>query len=201
MARYTGPKCRLCRREGYSLCGKKKCALPRRDQPPGIQRWGGRKPSDYAYQLREKQKVKRIYGLLARQFRRIYDIADRARGNTGQNLLLLLERRLDNVVFRAGFGTTRPFARQMIGHGHVTVNGRKCDIPSYLVKPGDVIKARKEKSVNLFKANFEETKGRSAPAWVESEESATEIKVIGMPSREDVPDPIQEQLIVELLSR
>lgn len=201
MARYTGPKCRLCRREGYSICGCKKCALTKRDRPPGVQRWQSRKPSEYSFQLREKQKVKRIYGVLERQFRRFFHLAERAKGNTGENLLFLLERRLDNVVYRAGFGATRAAARQMVSHGHVTINGRKVDIPSALVKPGDVIAPRREKSVLMFQGSFEESKGRNAPSWLEPDESAPKATILGLPTRDEVEHPITEQLIVELCSR
>ena len=201
MARYTGPKCRLCRREGYALCGCRKCAYTRKDRPPGEQRRFRPKQSEYALQLREKQKVKRLYGVLEKQFRRFFAMADKAKGNTGETLLVLLERRLDNVVFRSGYATTRAFARQIVSHGHLTINGRKCDVPSYLVKPGDVVKARRDKSSNLIKANFEETKGRNAPSWVEVDEEAGAVKVIGMPIRQEIDDPIKEQLIVEFCSR
>ncbi|MBI4612169.1 MAG: 30S ribosomal protein S4 [Planctomycetes bacterium] len=201
MGRYTGPKCRRCRREGHSVCGCKKCALTRRDRPPGMVRWQTKKPSEYAFRLREKQKVKRIYGLLERQFRRFFSMAERAKGNTGENLLVLLERRLDNVLYRAGFGTTRPFARQLVAHGHVTVNGRKVDVASYLVRPGDLVQARREKAVQLFKANHEDTKARNAPSWLEVDGEGAKLKVIGLPKRQEIEDPISEQLIVEIASR
>ncbi len=201
MARYRGPKCRLCRREGYSVCGCKKCALTRRDKPPGVQRWQTRKLSDYGVHLREKQKVKRIYGMLEKQFRRFFSIASKSKGNTGETLLIMLERRLDNVIYRAGFASTRSWARQIVNHGHITVNGRRCDIASYLVKPGDIIQARREKSAALLKSNHEETKGRNAPSWLESDGEAARAKVLGMPTRQEIDDPIQEQLIVEICGR
>lgn len=201
MGRYIGPRCRLCRREGYSVCGCKKCALARRDRPPGIPHFGARKQTDYAVHLREKQKVKRIYGLLERQFRRFFAQADRMKGNTGETLLVLLERRLDNVVFRAGFAPTRRFARQLVTHGHVMVGGQRVDRPGYLVNPGEVIQGMREKGTNLFKANFEQTKGRTAPSWLAVEDAEARVKVIGLPPRAEIQDPINEQLIVEFCSR
>ena len=162
MARYTGPKCRLCRREGAKLflkgsrCDTARCAFERRDFPPGMRSWGRRKVTPYGLQLREKQKVKRYYGVLERQFRLAFKRAERARGNTGENLLLTLERRLDNVVACVGFAASRSGARQMIRHGHILVNGRRVTIPSQEVAPGDEITvANREKSKALVQANLE----------------------------------------------
>ena len=209
MARYRGPVCRLCRREGMKLflkgerCYKEKCAIERRNQPPG--QHGGarrRKPRAYGIQLREKQKLRRVYGVLEGQFRRTFDEANRRKGVTGENLLQLLELRLDNVVFSLGFATSRTQARQLLRHGHVLVNGRRVDIPSFRVKPGMEVSLR-EKSRKL--AQVEEAvdfaQGRGVPAWLELDAANLTGKVVEAPSREDIRFPIQEQLIVELYSR
>ncbi|RLE18679.1 MAG: 30S ribosomal protein S4 [Acidobacteria bacterium] len=209
MARYRGPVCRLCRREGMKLflkgerCYKEKCAIERRNQPPG--QHGGarrRKPRAYGIQLREKQKLRRVYGMLEGQFRRTFDEANRRKGVTGENLLQLLELRLDNVVFSLGFATSRTQARQLLRHGHVLVDGRRVNIPSFRVKPGMEISLR-EKSRKL--AQIEEAvdfaQGRGVPAWLELDAANLTGKVVEAPSREDIRFPIQEQLIVELYSR
>lgn len=207
MARYTGPKCKLCRREGQKLflkgtrCETKKCSLTKREKPPGVHTWRRGKPSEFAIQLREKQKLKRLYGILEAQFRIYFHKADRAKGNTGENLLVLLERRLDNVLFKSGFALSRNQARQYIVHGHVTVNGKKVDRPSFLVKPEDKLGAKKEKTKNLFKDNFEVARGRSVPSWLEVEESSFSARVTAIPTREEIEDPINEQLIVEFCSK
>ncbi len=209
MARYRGPVCRLCRREGMKLflkgerCYKEKCAIERRNQPPG--QHGGarrRKPRAYGIQLREKQKLRRVYGVLEGQFRRTFDEANRRKGVTGENLLQLLELRLDNVVFSLGFATSRSQARQLLRHGHVMVDGRRVNIPSFRVQPGMEV-ARREKSRKL--AQIEEAvdfaQGRGIPAWLELDAANLTGKVVEAPSREDIRFPIQEQLIVELYSR
>ena len=209
MARYRGPVCRLCRREGMKLflkgerCYKEKCAIERRNQPPG--QHGGarrRKPRAYGIQLREKQKLRRVYGVLEGQFRRTFDEANRRKGVTGENLLQLLELRLDNVVFSLGFATSRTQARQLLRHGHVLVDGRRVDIPSFRVKPGMEVSLR-EKSRKLVQIEeaVDFAQGRGVPAWLELDAANLTGKVLEAPSREDIRFPIQEQLIVELYSR
>ncbi len=207
MGRHTGPKCRLCRREGVKLflkgsrCDQPQCSFERRDTPPGVHNWRRGRLSDYGVRLREKQKCKRYYGVFERQFRRLFTEARRGRGNTGEQLLALLERRMDNVVARLGLATSRNQARQMITHGHITVNGRKVDIPSSLVKPGDVLGVgKREKTAKLVKANLETTKGRGRPSWLEFDESGPGGKMLSEPTRDEVSIPIQEQLIIELMS-
>ncbi|MBW1722243.1 MAG: 30S ribosomal protein S4 [Deltaproteobacteria bacterium] len=209
MARYTGASCRLCRRENLKLflkgdrCFGDKCAFERRPYAPGQhgQRRGG-KFSDYHLQLREKQKVKRIYGVLERQFKRYYERAEKQKGITGTNLLLLLECRLDNVVYRMGFAASRNQARQYIRHGLFEVNNRKVDIPSYQVKVGDVIQVReKSREVNAIKEAMETVVRRGIPSWMEVDKERFRGVFKAMPSREDLTMPIQEQLIVELYSK
>jgi small subunit ribosomal protein S4 len=208
MARYTQAVCRLCRREGEKLflkadrCYTDKCALERRKYPPG-QHWQNRpKPSDYGLQLREKQKLKRIYGVLERQFRRYFEIASKKKGVTGEALMQLLETRLDNVVQRLGFATGIRSARQIVSHGHVLVNGRKVNIPSYNVKPGDIIEI-KEKSKNLvvIKESLEKAQHRGIPSWLELDAQNMRGKVLRIPSREEIPVTAREQLVVELYSK
>jgi len=210
MARYNGNVCRLCRREGHKLflkgrrCESEKCSVDRRNVPPGSNlRSRPRRLSDYGVHLREKQKVKRIYGVLERQFIRYFKLAERMRGNTGENLLAILERRLDNVVDAAGLATSRPHARQLINHGHFTVNGRKVDIPSYMVRPGDVIEASKrERSTKLVGDSLELNNDKSVPNWLTLDRDAVKITVQALPKREDVRfQDIQEQFIVELCSK
>ncbi|MBU5315920.1 30S ribosomal protein S4 [Clostridium bornimense] len=206
MARYTGAVCRLCRREGMKLflkgdrCYGGKCAFERRSYAPGQHGQGRKKISDYGVQLREKQKAKRIYGLLENQFRRTYDRAEKLRGITGENLLKLLEMRLDNVVFRLGYGNSRTEARQLVTHGHFLVNGKKVDIPSYSVKAGDVITVReKSRASELFKTFAENPK--TLPKWLSGDVATFTGKVEAIPAREDIDVPVNETLIVELYSK
>lgn len=205
MARYTGPKWRLSRREGVELFSSKRNALERRDYAPGMHGARRVKLSDYGLQLREKQKVKRIYGVLERQFRRYYEKATRSKGITGSVLLQLLERRLDNVVYRLGFATTRPQARQMVSHGLICVNDRRVNIPSFQVKVGDEISVRNKDNIkNLAKANLDlnnEYQGREQVSWVTVDEKHFKGKVSRLPEREDIVFPINEQLIIELYSK
>lgn len=206
MSRYTDANCRLCRREGQKLflkgdrCYSSKCSLDRRSYAPGQHGQGRSKISDYGLQLREKQKAKRFYGLQETQFRNLFDKAERKQGITGENLLILLETRLDNVVFRLGFASSRKEARQLVSHGHFTVNGRKVNIPSYTVKPGDVIKV-KEKSTNSPK--FKEVKDMTitVPSWVSVDVEKLEGKVLSIPTRAEIDTPVAEHLIVELYSK
>ena len=209
MARYNGPVCRLCRREGMKLflkgerCYTEKCAIEKRNMPPGQHgRLRKAKMVGYGVQLGEKQKVKRIYGVLEDQFRRYFEQAERTRGITGETLLQLLERRLDNVAYRLGLATSRPQARQLVRHGHLTVNGRKVNIPSFSVKPGDVVAVRQSsrKSPALLHA-MEEVKGRGVPEWLQFDAEAMSAKVGSVPTREQINLPVQEQLIVELYSK
>ena len=208
MARYIGPVCRLCRREGLKIflkgerCYTDKCAIERRAYPPGIHGQGHRKVSDYGVQLREKQKVKRMYGLLEKQFRRYYKMAAQMKGVTGENLVTLLERRLDNVVYRSGFACNRTEARLLIRHGHFRINGHKATIPSILVRPGDAVSVR-EKSQKLERIN-ESLSGvdrRGFPAWLEVDKDAKLASVKSYPVRSDVTAQISEHLIVELYSK
>jgi len=208
MARYVGPQCRLCRREGEKLflkgirCDTVKCAITKRKYPPGQFTWGRGKLSKYGIQFREKQKMKRFYGILERQFRNYFRKAERQKGNTGENLLVMLERRLDNVLCLVSFAASRKSARQLIRHGHITVNDKKVDIASYLVKVGDVIKPKStETNLNIVKANIELLKGRNIPAWIEFKAEIPEAVVTQLPAREDISVPVQEQLIVELCSK
>lgn len=209
MARYRGPVCRLCRREGMKLflkgerCYKEKCAIERRNAPPGQHGMGRRrKVRAYGLQLREKQKLRRIYGLLENQFRRTFDEANRRKGVTGENLLNLLEVRLDNVVYSLGFATSRNQARQLVRHGHIEVDGRRVNIPSFRVKPGMVIAVReKSRKVSSITDSVEFAQGRGIPPWLELDAAALTGKVLETPTREDIRYPIQEQLIVELYSR
>lgn len=203
MARYTGPKNKLSRREGYNLFGSTSRSLERRlgTPPGGLGSRRRRKESEYGLQLREKQKVKRIYGLLERQFRRVFAMAERQRGATGTVLLQLLERRLDNVVYRLGFARTRPMARQLVNHGHFLVNGKKVDVPSYLTKPGDVIQlAPKSAEIPGVQEALAE-RGGNMPAWLARDENGTVGRVLRVPEREEVEPGISEQLIVEFYSR
>ena len=209
MARYNGPVCRLCRREGMKLflkgerCYTEKCAIEKRNMPPGQHgRLRKAKMVGYAVQLREKQKVKRIYGVLEDQFRGYFEQAERTRGGlTGETLLQLLERRLDNVVYRMGLGTSRAQARQLVRHGHFLVNGKKVDVPSYSLKSGDTVAVRETSRQNstIIHAT-EEVKGRGIPEWL-SLEGEMGGKVVSMPTREQINLPVQEQLIVELYSK
>lgn len=210
MARYNGPKCRLCRREGMKLflkgsrCFTAKCAVERRGSPPGEHPWSRQRRTSYGTQLREKQRLKRVYGVLEAQFRIYFKEAVRKRGNTGTNLILEVERRLDNVLRAAGFGFGPNSARQVVVHGHVFVNGHKCDRPSRQVKVGDVISiTKKEKSRKHVTGIVEETPAyvTSIPEWLEVDREKLEIKILQMPTREQFPYPINENLIVEGMSK
>lgn len=208
MARYTKTNCRLCRRENLKLflkgerCYTEKCAYDRRNYPPGQHGQSRKKFSDYGTQLREKQKVKRIYGILENQFRNIFKEADRQKGITGETLLALLERRLDNVVYRLGFANSRDEARQLVRHNHFLINQSKVNIPSYLVKPGDVIQIREKskKMVRVLEA-LEGVARRGVPQWLELDKDQMKGSMKGLPSREEITLPIQEKLIVELYSK
>jgi len=206
MARYTGPSCRLCRREGAKLylkgerCYSDKCGVAKRAYAPGQHGQGRKKVSNYGVQLREKQKVKRYYGMLEGQFLSYFKKAEKMQGITGDNFLKILETRLDNVVYRMALGSSRKEARQLVTHGHFTVNGKKVDIPSYLVSVGDVIAVRvKSSSSAKFKAIAEA--GTTVPNWVEVNFEKLEGKVLSLPTREDIDLPIEEHLIVELYSK
>ena len=210
MARYIGPVCRLCRREGMKLflkgerCYGEKCGIEKRNVPPGEHGNQRRKARlvGYGLQLREKQKVKRTYGVLENQFRRYFEAADRQRGITGERLLQLLERRLDNVVYRLGLATSRPQARQLVRHGHFLVNGRRTDVPSYSVHEGDVVSVRAKSAKNLsIQHAMEEVKGRGIPEWLTFEAETMAGRIASMPTREQINLPVQEQLIVELYSK
>ncbi|HEY3348555.1 MAG: 30S ribosomal protein S4 [Acidobacteria bacterium] len=208
MARYRESVCRLCRREGMKLflkgdrCFTNKCAVERRNFPPGQHGKRRSKILGYGIQLREKQKVKRFYGVLEGQFRLTFQQAERMRGVTGENLLSLLERRLDNVVHRLGFSGSRPQARQLVRHGHVRVNGRKVNVPSMTVPQGAVVSIKDKSRTNPLIASAVETaKGRGIPAWLELDAAQFQGKVVALPKREDVSIPISEKLIVELYSK
>lgn len=208
MARYTKSACRLCRRENLKLflkgerCYTEKCAIDRRNYAPGQHGQDRRKFSDYGAQLREKQKVKRLYGLLENQFRNTFKEADRKKGITGEILLALLERRLDNTVYRLGFANSRHEARQLVRHSHFLVNQAKVNIPSYLVRPGDVIELREKskKIVRILEA-LEGVARRGVPQWLELDKEQMKGSVKALPAREDITIPIQEKLIVELYSK
>ena len=208
MARYTDSVCRLCRREALKLylkgerCYTDKCAIERRNYPPG--QHGQKRPkfSEYALQLREKQKVKRMYGVLEGQFRRYFEIAERTRGITGEILLQLLERRFDNMIYRMGFATSRAEARQLVRHGHFFVNGHKLNIPSALLKPGDVVTVReRSKNVTRVQEALAQAEHRGAPEWVEVNREGFSARVKALPSRAELTMPINEKLIVELYSK
>ncbi|MGQ9646740.1 MAG: 30S ribosomal protein S4 [Thermodesulfobacteriota bacterium] len=208
MARYTKSACRLCRRENLKLflkgerCYTEKCAMDRRNYAPGQHGQDRRKFSDYGAQLREKQKVRRLYGLLESQFRNTFKEADRQKGITGEVLLFLLERRLDNIVYRLGFANSRNEARQLVRHNHFSVNQKKVNIPSYLVKPGDVIEVReKSKKVARIQEALEGVARRGVPQWLELDKDQMKGSVKSMPTREEITIPIQEKLIVELYSK
>ncbi|SHM85249.1 SSU ribosomal protein S4P [Caldanaerovirga acetigignens] len=208
MARHTGPVCRLCRREGIKLylkgerCYTPKCAIDRRGYAPGQHGQMKRKLTEYGVQLREKQKAKRIYGVLEQQFKIYFEEASRKKGVTGENLLRLLECRLDNVVYRLGFAKSRAQARQIVRHGHIEVNGKKVNIPSYQVRPGDVIAVReKSRSLELFKEMAELGRGKVMPEWLSVNYDTLSGEVLRYPNREDIDVPIQEHLIVELYSK
>ena len=208
MARYTDEQCRICRREGQKLflkgsrCYTDKCSISRRNYAPGQHGQKRAKLSEYGTQLREKQKTKSYYGVGEKQFRRYFQMASNKKGITGENLLQILESRLDNVVYRLGFGASRAQARQLVNHGQFEVNGRKVNIPSYLVKAGDIINVRESKKDNVaIKANIEANSARPIPAWLELNNETLSGKVVRLASREDVDIPVEEHLIVELYSK
>jgi small subunit ribosomal protein S4 len=210
MARYTDAVCRLCRRQQEKLflkgnrCNTDKCAVNKRNFPPG--QHGSAKTrmklSNYGLQMREKQKVKRIYGILERQFRTYFAMASKSKGVTGKVLLQILERRLDNCIFRMGFGLSRSHARQIVRHNHVAVNGKRVNIPSYLIEVADIISIQcKDKAKNKIKENLEYTKERTVPAWMEFVPAELKARVQRLPEKSDIAHPIEEQLIVELYSK
>ena len=206
MARDTGPQCKQCRREGQKLflkgerCLTDKCGVERRAYPPGDHGRGRMKQSEYRLQLREKQKARRFYGVLEGQFRTYYDKASRQPGVTGENLLRLLETRLDNVLVRLGFAASRRQARQLVRHGHWTVNGRRVDIPSYQVRPGEVIAVKSGTGADTVIRDATELIS-SVPAWLEADHDALTAKVLRLPDRDEIVTPVQEQLIIELYSK
>ena len=208
MSRYKDEQCRICRREGQKLflkgsrCYSDKCSVTRRNYAPGEHGQGKKKLSEYGTQLREKQKTKSFYGVGEKQFRKYFEMAENKKGITGENLLQILESRLDNVVYRAGFGVSRAQARQLVNHGHFEVNGVKTDIASYLVKAGDVITVKENKKDNkTIKENMEINSSRPIPEWLELNSEKLEAKVVRLASREDVDLPVAEHLIVELYSK
>lgn len=208
MARYLGPVCKQCRREGVKLflkgsrCLGPKCAIEKRAYPPGMHGQRRHKPTEYSIQLREKQKVRRIYGVLERQFRKIYAEAERLPGATGENLLRLLELRLDNVVYRLGFADSRRQARQLVIHGHFTVNNRRVNVPSMVLKAGDVVAvAERSKGLNYFQDLAKNIARKSVPGWMSLDPKALSGKIVSVPNRADMDTSIQEQLIVEFYSR
>ena len=208
MARYTGPVCRLCRREGEKLflkgerCYSDKCSIDRRAYAPGQHGQGRKKNSEYGLQLRAKQKARRYYGVNEVQFRHYFEVAERKAGVTGENMLRILESRLDNVVYRIGLASSRAEARQLVGHGHFEVNGHRVDIASYLVKAGDVITVcEKSRGNEKVKAVAEANSGRPVPTWIDANRETMEAKIINLPERDMIDAPIEEQLIVEFYSR
>ena len=207
MARYTGPACKLCRREGKKLylkgerCTSGKCAIDRRNTAPGQHGAAKKKMGEYGIQTREKQATKRYYGVLEKQFKNYYEEADRKEGMTGENLLILLERRLDNAVFRMGLAESHKEARQLVLHAHFTLNGKKVNVPSILVKPGDVIAVKEaSRSSAKFKALAESLEGKVAPKWLDVDKTNLQAKVVAFPARDDIDFDFNEQLIVELYS-
>jgi small subunit ribosomal protein S4 len=208
VAKYRGPVCRLCRREGVKLflkgirCMTEKCAIERRSYPPGQHGQGRQRISEYSAQLREKQKLKRIYGLQEGQFRNVFGKAERRKGITGEHLLKLLECRLDNVVYRLGFAASRKQARQLVNHGHILVKGRKTDVPAYTVKVGDVIEVRqRSREIPAIQAALEAVDGRGMPAWLSLDRATFQGTVQGIPTKEEIALPVNEQMVVELYSR
>lgn len=208
MARYTDAVCRLCRREGQKLflkgarCYSDKCSVGKRQYAPGQHGQGRKKLSEYGIQLREKQKAKRYYGVLESQFEKYFDMASNKKGITGENLFQILESRLDNVVYRLGFALSRPEARQLVRHGHFTVDGHKVNIPSYLVKPGAVITIKENsRSLPKMKAILEQTDGKVIPKWLDLDRNTLQAKVVNLCDREDIDLDVQEHLIVELYSK
>ena len=207
MARYTGPVCRLCRRERMKLflkgtkCETMRCPIERRPYPPGMHGRGRIRESEYLFQLREKQKARRIYGLLEKQFKLIYNKANKMPGVTGENLLRLLELRIDNVVFRAGFASSRNQARQFVRHGHVNVNGKRVTIPAYTLRKGDVVQLRDKARRMIVVRHNVDTLDRVVPQWLEVEAGELRATVRDLPLREQIDIPVREQLIVELYSK
>lgn len=208
MAKYRGPVCRLCRREGVKLflkgsrCMTEKCAVERRAYPPGQHGQGRQRVSEYSAQLREKQKLKRIYGILERQFRGTFEKAERQQGVTGENLLRALERRLDNVVYRSGFAASRREARMLVNHGHYRVNGRKVDKPSFMVSEGDVLEVKeRSRQIVPIQAALEGVDGRGVPAWLDLDRANFKATVVGLPTKDEIAMPVNEQLVVDLYSR
>ena len=208
MARYTEAVCRLCRREGQKLflkgerCYSGKCAIDRRAYAPGQHGQGRKKLSEYGLQLREKQKAKRFYGVLEGQFAHYYELAEKKAGVTGENLLQILESRLDNVIYRLGFGLSRAESRQLVVHGHFLVNGKKVDIPSYLVKEGDVITIKEtSRSLPKIKAIIEATEGKNIPEWLDLDRNTLQGKLVTLAKRSDIDLEVEEHLIVELYSK
>ncbi len=208
MAHYVGPKCRLCRRENMKLflkgerCYTESCAFDRRQYAPGQHGQGRSKFSAYGEQLREKQKVKRLYGVLEQQFRNYFHKAAQKRGVTGENLIMMLESRLDNMAYRLGFAGSRTEARQLVRHGHFLVNGKKVDVPSYLLKPGDAVQLReKSRGIAKIKESLETAQQRGVPRWLELDAANFTGKIVALPKRDEITMPIREQLIVELYSK
>ena len=208
MARYTGAVCRLCRREGQKMflkgerCYSEKCSIAARAYAPGQHGQGRKKTSEYGLQLRAKQKARRFYGVQEAQFRHYFEIAERKQGVTGENLLKILESRLDNVVYRVGFASSRAEARQLIGHGHFEVNGSRVDITSYLLKAGDVVSiCEKSRSLDKIKAVLEANGSRPAPQWIDVDREKLEAKIVALPERDQIDAPIEEQPIVEFYSK
>lgn len=208
MARYTGPLCRLCRREGEKLflkgtrCYTEKCGLERRKYPPGQHGQSRGKLSDYGVQLREKQKVRRMYSIMEKQFRQYFHKASRMKGVTGEVLLQLLERRLDNLVYRMGLALNRREARQLVKHGHFLVNGKKADIPSYILKAGDIIEVKESsRGIQAITESLSISEHKGFPEWVEVDAKSLKGKLVRIPSRDEMQLPVQEQLIIELYSK
>ena len=208
MARYTGAVCRLCRREGKKLflkgerCYSEKCSIGIRAYAPGQHGQGRKKSSEYGLQLRAKQTARRFYGVQENQFHHYFEIAERKPGITGDNLLKILESRLDNVVYRAGFASSRAEARQLVGHGHFEVNGKRVDIASYLLKAGEVVSiCEKARSLDKIKAVLEANSARPTPEWMDVDKTALTAKVVALPNRDQIDAPVEEQLIVEFYSK
>ncbi len=209
MGRYVDAKCKLCRRAGMKLflkglrCMTEKCSFVKRPTPPGEHTRSRSKPTNYALQLKEKQKIKRMYGMLERQFRRFFEIANKSKGITGRVLLQLLERRIDNVIYRSLFGLSRNQARQFVNHGFVFINGKRVDIPSYIVSEGETLEIRAKDTVKQnIKENIEiSSKERSTPSWMETDNENYKIKILRLPEKEDLVISVSEQLIVELYSK
>lgn len=208
MARYTGSVCRQCRRENQKLflkgdrCFTEKCAFERRGYPPGQHGQGRIKFSEYGLQLREKQKIKRMYGLIEKQFRNLFEKADSMKGITGSNLLSMLERRLDNVAYRSGFANSRAEARQLVRHGHFTVNGKNVNVPSFMVGKGDVVAiGEKSKNMSRVMGALESVKRREIPQWIELDSAAFKSRIRDLPARDDITAPMEERLVVELYSK